>query len=231
MSADVFILAAGLGTRLRPITASIPKPLVKIQGKSLLERHLERLDSLGFHRVMINLHYLPELIREFVGDGSKWGLEVAYSYEPELLDTGGGIKNIESWIRSDRMLVINSDSLFAEDPPLEELLKSPSEMSLLVGPERGFTKLFTDGQGRLVGFDLKSMEGAQVVNYLGVMALGRDYIATLPTGVFSITKDCIPPLLSANREVRTVSYTAFWSDVGTPERLLEAERYFGVEIR
>jgi N-acetyl-alpha-D-muramate 1-phosphate uridylyltransferase len=223
MSCDVFILAAGLGTRLRPLTESVPKPLIEIKGKSLLEWHLERLQRLGFSRVMINLHYLPEQIKEFVGDGSRWGLAVAYSFEPTLLDTGGGIKNIESWIKSEKLLVINSDSFFGEDPPLRELIATSSDMALLVGPDRGFTKLSVNSTGRLTGFDTKSNNGGDAVNYLGVMKLNRSFVAELSCGVSSITKDYIPDLLKNGQLIESVFYGGFWSDIGTPERLAEIE--------
>ena len=86
------ILAAGRGERLRPLTDSTPKPLITVGGQTLIERHLQKLALAGFREVIINLAHLGDLIREALGDGSRWGLNVQYSQEPEgALDTGGGI--------------------------------------------------------------------------------------------------------------------------------------------
>lgn len=83
------VLAAGLGTRLRPITQTLPKPLVEIAGKTLLDHAIDRLAEIGVERVVVNLHYLPDLIERQLG--KRRDLEIRLSHEPELLDTGGGI--------------------------------------------------------------------------------------------------------------------------------------------
>ena len=85
------VLAAGLGTRLRPPTETIPKCLVPLAGRPLLDWTLRWLKDFGITECMINLHYYPEKVRELVGDGSQYGLKVRYSYEPELLGTAGAV--------------------------------------------------------------------------------------------------------------------------------------------
>jgi len=86
---NAMILAAGRGERLRPYTDSCPKPLLQIRGKALIEYHLEALAVAGISRVVINLSWLGEQIEAAIGDGSRYGLEVRYSHEPEALDTAG----------------------------------------------------------------------------------------------------------------------------------------------
>ena len=85
------ILAAGKGTRLRPLTLTTPKALVEVAGQSLVARHLHRLAAVGVQRVVVNVHHLADQVRAAVGNGSEFNLEVVYSYEEELLETGGGI--------------------------------------------------------------------------------------------------------------------------------------------
>jgi len=221
---DVFLLSAGLGTRLRPLTDTLPKPLVAVDGVPLIERHLIRLAAQGFRRVMINLHYLPDQIRAFVGDGSRWSLEVEYSFEPTLLDTGGGIKKIEPWIRSPELLVLNSDSVFDDSLELAALCGRGGQMTLLVGPDRGFTKLYLNPDGTLR--QLGGEASGAAVNYLGAMSLQSSLTAGFPEGPFSITTGVIPGILSAGGVVHTHSFSGFWSDVGTPERLELASKYF-----
>ena len=86
------VLAAGLGKRLRPITHATPKPLLEVGGKSLIEHQLERLKDAGIEDVVINLHHLGDQIQSRLGDGTRLGINISYSIEPELLETGGGIK-------------------------------------------------------------------------------------------------------------------------------------------
>ena len=87
------ILAAGLGTRLRPLTDTIPKPLLPVGGTPLVLWNLLLLRANGIQEVIINLHYLGAMIEEALGDGSRWNMRITYSYEPELLGTGGGAEN------------------------------------------------------------------------------------------------------------------------------------------
>jgi len=93
------LLAAGKGERLRSILKTIPKPMVKVYGKPILEHNIEWLKSYGITDLYINLHFLPEKIRDYFNNGRKWGVKIDYSYEPELLGTAGAVKKIarELW--------------------------------------------------------------------------------------------------------------------------------------
>jgi len=103
------VLAAGLGTRLRPLTDDTPKCLIPLAGHPLMDWTLGWLHDHGVTECMINLHYLPGKVRDFIGDGSRYGLRVHYSFEPELLGTAGAVKNVEAFF--DRpFFVIYSDN-------------------------------------------------------------------------------------------------------------------------
>ncbi|MBI2633870.1 MAG: NDP-sugar synthase [Parcubacteria group bacterium] len=100
------ILAAGLGTRLRPLIGEdIPKVMVSLGGKPLLLRTIELLKSQGFNEFCLNLHYLPEVITDYFGDGTNLGVPMQYSYEPELLESGGAIKKMQPWLTEDFAMV------------------------------------------------------------------------------------------------------------------------------
>src|SRR4030095_15012417 len=86
------ILAAGFGSRMRPLTDTLPKAMVPVAGRPLLERHVERLRAHGIEEIFINLHYLPEVIRSHFGDGSRWGVRIDYELEPQIRGTAGGVK-------------------------------------------------------------------------------------------------------------------------------------------
>ena len=94
-----FILAAGLGTRLRSLGLDMPKVMVPIGGKPLLEYHLELFKRQGIREFIVNLHYLPEKITDYFGDGSRFGVSITYSLEPELLGTAGAVKKMEANLR------------------------------------------------------------------------------------------------------------------------------------
>ena len=106
------ILAAGLGTRMRPLTDTVPKPLLKVGGKYLIAYHLENIAKTDITDVVINTHWLAEKIPAALGDGSRWGLNIHYSHEPELLETAGGIANAMQTLvgdGDDRFLLLNGD--------------------------------------------------------------------------------------------------------------------------
>jgi NDP-sugar pyrophosphorylase family protein len=105
------VLAAGRGTRLAPITNTTPKPLVPVGGRPLLEHILDLLRAGGIEDVVVNLHHLGHVIERHLGDGSRFGLHIRYSWEDPILDTGGGIKRAEPLLAGEPFVVINGDSL------------------------------------------------------------------------------------------------------------------------
>src|SRR5690242_19176798 len=109
------ILAAGLGSRLRPLTNTIPKPLLPISGTRLIVWNLLLLKRYGFHAVVISLHHLLPTIEQALGNGSKYGLRTYYSHEPVILGTAGGIKQAEPNFSGELVLVLNGDTLFELD--------------------------------------------------------------------------------------------------------------------
>lgn len=95
------ILSAGLGTRLQPLTDKMPKVMIPIAGKPLLEHNIEQFKKYGVSEFFINLHYLPDVIKDYFGDGSKWGVKITYHFEPEILGTAGGIKSFEPYLNDE----------------------------------------------------------------------------------------------------------------------------------
>ncbi len=105
-----FILAAGEGKRLRPFTEKIPKPMISIAGKPILQHNIEFLAHWGIFEIAINLHHCPEVIENYFGNGAKFGVNITYSYEPELLGTAGAVKKLEKFM-GERFLVVYGDNL------------------------------------------------------------------------------------------------------------------------
>jgi NDP-sugar pyrophosphorylase family protein len=105
------LLAAGLGTRLRPLTDHLPKCMVPVGGKPILEHTIEWLKSYAVTEVMINLYYLPQSVMEYFGDGSKWGTKITYSVEKEILGTAGGVKKVAQFFEEEAFIVWYGDNL------------------------------------------------------------------------------------------------------------------------
>lgn len=235
-NADLLILAAGFGTRLGSITEQQPKALVAVGGKPLIVWNIELAAAAGFKRIFINLHYLGERIRSALGDGSRWGLCIEYSDEqPQILDTGGAIRNIEHLLAHDLLITMNCDALLGRDFSLSGLLgahrQQPEALATLVlrrdKRAEQFGALGVNPAGRIVSFLGKTYLRdtiTEVLMYTGVQVVSRALIARMPPAgsIFSITRDTYPQLLSEGGYLSSLRYDGLWNDVGTPERLAEA---------
>ena len=238
---DIFILAAGFGTRLRPLTDTCPKPLIKIAGKTLLERNIESLVRSGAKRIIVNVHYLAEQIISFLGNGSKWGIEIVISREDPILDTGGGIKKIENILQHDILLTMNSDILLPDDfdfiPLLETHNSYQDTLSTLIlradADSKKYGEIGIGDDSRIYSFlNVQSADiiGKKIDNYMytGIQFINRQAFSIMPAvgTVFSITRDFYAPLLSQQYELRGIVYSGYWSDVGTLESLANAQKEF-----
>src|ERR1019366_1070199 len=111
MNVPARVMAAGAGTRLRPLTQTIPKPMVPIVNRPVLEYTVENLRRHGITEMVFNLHSHPELIRRHFGDGTSRGVKIQYSHEPRLLGTAGGVKKVEAFLKQGTFLVLSGDGL------------------------------------------------------------------------------------------------------------------------
>jgi MurNAc alpha-1-phosphate uridylyltransferase len=207
------ILAAGRGERLRPITDEVPKALVEVGGKSLLEYHLERVGAAGIGTVVINLGWHGERIVERVGSGARFGLEVLYSDETDgVLETGGGIHKALPLLGGDPFLVINAD-IFTDMPVPDERLSADDLGHLVLVP----TPAYRDhGDFDLVDGRVRR-SGRPGLTYAGFAIYRPEFFAGCESGRFSVV-----PLMYRAAEAGRLSgsvYAGGWADVGTPERL------------
>jgi N-acetyl-alpha-D-muramate 1-phosphate uridylyltransferase len=217
------ILAAGLGKRMRPLTDHTPKPLLKIAGKPLLQYHLESLTSSGVAEVVINLAYLGEQIRDFVGDGSRFGLNVFYSPEPEPLETGGAIAHALPLLGDAPFLLINGD-VWTDYAPVK-LAHKPLEKNrlgrLLLVPNPDFHP--TGDFGLTDSGALSHAPNHARYTFAGISLLRPALVTNYPD------KRRKFPLLEAlnaailGEQLEGEVHTGLWSDVGTPERLQALE--------
>ncbi len=237
LKTDVLLLSAGFGTRLRPLTENIPKPLIKIGKKTLLEICLDRISSFNQNTVFINTHYLAEKISLFLKSyENKSNLNIKVIYEKNILDTGGALKNIMPLVSSNNIIVINSDILLGEDFNFEFLLdahlnhlKNPIA-TLVLRKDKEHKKYGSIGiskENRLVSFlgkDFNIDKTNLNLMFTGVSIWSKEVFLYLNSlnKKFSLTKDLIPVLLSNRKWINSIVYNGYWSDVGTKEKLKEA---------
>jgi MurNAc alpha-1-phosphate uridylyltransferase len=219
------ILAAGRGERMRPLTDTVPKPLLAVGGKSLIVWHLERLARAGLRQVVINHAHLGAQIEVALGDGGRWGLSIIYSPEPEgALEAAGGIANALPLLGHDEpFLVINGDIWCDWDVAQVAGVLSPGDLAHLVlvpnppqHPQGDFSL-----HGSEVGADTAT-GGAQKFTFSGIGVYRPQLFADIRRG--ELAK--LAPLLRAAMAERRVSgelHRGHWVDVGTPQRLAELD--------
>ena len=229
------VLAAGLGIRLRPLTESVPKPLLPLGPYPLLVWNLLLLRRHGVEHVMINLHYLGEQIRQTLGDGSQWHMHLSYSYEPVLLGTGGGIKRVEEFFEGRPFLVLNGDTI--ADLDVSRLVarhrkqEALATMALRDDPEVEHWGVIETGaddrvlriQGK--GRPAKEEDGPAFRRmFAGVHVLDPVMLRHVPQGAFSSIIDAYVWWLERGAMVAGYVFSGYWSDVGTPERYAQVQR-------
>ena len=211
------LLAAGLGQRMGERSLDCPKPLLPIGDTTLIERHLKALQVAGFEDVVINVWYLADQIKNKLGDGSAYELNIRYSEENERLETGGGIKFALPLLGEDPFLLISSDVLTNMDygafaAGLAD--DADGHLMLVDNPDH-----HPQGDFSLVGNRLALSE--QRLTYSGIGVFRAEPFHESKDTVFPL-RDVLFPLLHHNR-LTGQKWDGYWSDVGTPARLSQAE--------
>ncbi|MFN3712521.1 MAG: N-acetylmuramate alpha-1-phosphate uridylyltransferase MurU [Alcanivoracaceae bacterium] len=212
------ILAAGLGTRMRPLTDHTPKPLLKAAGKSLIEWHIDRLKAAGFIELVINTAWLGEQMEAALGDGSRYGVSIVWSREGTPLETAGGIRRALPLLGDAPFAVINGDIWTDYDFCR---LPEPAGLAHLVlvdNPEHHPKGDFgLDSAGRVRD------NGAPTLTFSGIGVYRPELFRELPDGEAKLA-----PLLRTAMAQDAVSgehFTGDWWDIGTPQRLSQLDAY------
>jgi mannose-1-phosphate guanylyltransferase len=218
-------MAAGLGTRLRPLTYEVPKPMVPVANRPVIEHLLMLLRVQGFGEVIANLHWFPETIEGRFGDGFALGVDLTYSYEEELLGTAGGVLNVRDWLTEggDDFVVMAGDAL--TDVDLRALVDAHAANDGIVtmtvkqvANVREYGVVVTGADGRIQGFQEKPDPAEALSDRANAMiyALNRevfDYFPDKPDPDFA--KDVFPALLDNDVPFYVHDADAYWNDVGS----------------
>jgi NDP-sugar pyrophosphorylase family protein len=219
------ILAAGLGTRLRPLTDGVPKALVRVAGRPVMEHTLELLAAHGFRELYVNVHHHAESIMGHFGDGSRWGVEITYSHEAELLGTAGGVKKLEGSLGKGTFLVVSGDALTDLDLAslwdfhrrkggLATLVLTPVEDPSLYGV------VITDEDGRITGFQEKPPRERALSDLAnsGIYVFEPEALKMIPADSFyDFGSQLFPRFLEEGRDFYGYRHSDYWNDVGSLE--------------
>ncbi len=226
------ILAAGLGTRLRPLTNTIPKPLLPVGGTPLIVWNVLLLKRHGFHHVVINLHHLGPMIEQALGDGSKFGIRIVYSHEPIILGTGGGIKQAEPHFSGEPVLVLNADTLVEMDlEALADFHRTHGAAATLVLREDndavdwGLVEVGDDHRIlRITGKGRIGVSASMHRMFAGIHIFHPRLLQQVPKGVASSIIDPYVAAIERGDPILGYDLHGYWSDIGTAERYAQAEK-------
>ncbi|HEX3578998.1 MAG TPA: NDP-sugar synthase [Thermoanaerobaculia bacterium] len=222
------VLAAGYGTRLRPVTYTMPKPIVPLGGRPLMGWAVEALLAAGIQDFVVNLHHLPEPIERYLRDRYAGRAQFEFSFEPEILGTGGGVRKVRSLLENEsEFFLVNGDTI--QFPPYDLLRASRSQHDALAAltlrhPPAGdrFTPVYFD-DGVITGF---GKGGGEALMFSGTHLISNRIFDYLPDKDFSgIVDEVYQPLIDSGRErIAGVVDDGLWFDIGTPQRYMTASR-------
>ncbi len=227
------ILAAGLGTRLRPLTDSLPKPLLPIAGRPLIVWSLLLLRRYGITEVIVNLHHLGHLIEKELGDGARLGMRVSYSREPVLLGTGGGMKHAASFFQGEAFFVLNGDTL--ADLDLGAMIArhrtsgAVATLALRDDPDVDrWGAVDTDAEGRVLaitGRGRPRQDGMSIRRmFAGIHVIEPKVLEDLPAGQPSSIIGAYVRRLERGALISGYELKGYWSDIGSIERYEQAKQ-------
>ena len=229
MIKQAFILGAGFGSRMRPLTDTIPKPMVPLAGKPLIDHVIDRLTSVGVEKIVVNVHYLADVLENHLR--KKNDVEIIISDErDELLDTGGGVLKALHHFGDEPFFIHNSDSVWVENGHnnLAEMVKlfDPQKMDNLLCLANRHTSLGYDGNGDflLSNEGLISRKPKEVASdhvFIGASLATKNLFDQSPKGAFSLNK--LWDAAIAKNRVYGIKHQGIWMHVGTTEALSQAE--------
>ncbi|MBI4534622.1 MAG: NDP-sugar synthase [Candidatus Melainabacteria bacterium] len=217
------VLAAGVGSRLDPLTTQIPKPLVPVANRPVMEHLLRLLKHHGVTQVVSNLHYLPERLVEYFGNGSKLGLDIQFYLEEKLSGDAGGVRACKEFLHDETFLVLMGDLL--TDIDLSSLVKEHKKKGAIatiavkqVADVSQFGVVLTNEQGFITGFQEKPdpKEALSNLASTGIYILEPEVFQYIPqNGEYGFGRQLFPALVSIGAPVLGIEVFSYWSDVGT----------------
>ncbi|MDT4937316.1 MAG: mannose-phosphate guanylyltransferase, partial [Pseudonocardiales bacterium] len=219
---DAVILVGGMGTRLRPLTLSAPKPMLPTAGVPFLTHLVARIRDAGVTHIVLGTSYRAEVFESYFGDGSALGVDMEYVVEDEPLGTGGGIRNVSDQLRGDTVMVFNGDVLSGVD--LRALLathdRTAADVTLYltkVDDPRAFGCVPTDADGWVTAFLEKDPDPVTDQINAGAYVFRRPVVDSIPAGrPVSVERETFPGLLASGARLAGHVDSTYWRDLGRP---------------
>lgn len=215
------ILAAGLGTRLRPLSLELPKPVIPVLGRPLCTYNIEFLRRSGVREFLLNLHSKPKLIQQRVTGWAGGKIPVRYTLEPLILGTGGGIRNAADFLRAGTFVAMNGDTVlrfpFASALAFHREHRALATLVLLPDPWKRYTPVWTDREGRVTGFGGEAGEGIRSGFYTGCQIVEPELLSRVPPeGASCIIRETYTPLIREGAPVFGYRTTGTFLEFGSP---------------
>jgi len=219
------ILAAGLGTRLRPLTDEKPKALVPVVNKPVIVWNIEYLKSHGVTHMIVNAHHHHRQVMDFLDNGRPFGVEIEVVVEPEILGTGGGIKNTEDFWDDEPFIVINADII--TNIPLDQAyahhLASGALATMVLHDRPPYNKIRLNRDGRII--EIPRQYGTKGLAFTGVHIISPELLEHIRHRGFSDIVDCYRQLIQSGESLNAFPAQGhFWQDIGSPADYLAANR-------
>ena len=224
-------LAGGKGTRLQPLTDKVPKPMVQIMNKPLLERTMVNLKNCGISEIVISSCYMSRYIQDYFGDGGQLGLNIKYIVEEVPLGTGGAIKNAESMF-NDTFIIFNADILSDIDiMKFVDFHKSSKVLATIAAIEvedpSAYGAIESDSKGYIVSFIEKPKPEEILSNYInaGIYIIEPEIFAEISGDcVVSLERDVFPKILKKGHKLAVYKDSSYWADIGTLEKYMQVHK-------
>lgn len=217
------ILAAGLGTRLRPLSYELPKPIVPVLGRPLCSYNMEFLSRSGVKAFVMNLHRQPKLIQQRVAGWAGRKLPVDYTVEPEILGTGGGIRNAGDFLKEGTFVTANSDTVvrfpFASALAFHREKRALATLVLFPDPDRRYTPVRIDEEGRIAGFGAAA-GGSRSGFYTGFQIVEPDLLREIPPGPSCIVRETYRRLAAGGAPLFGFLSSGTFREFGSPSDYL-----------
>lgn len=227
------VLSAGYGTRLGELTKELPKPMLPIQGRPLLEYIICHLARHHFNQIAINLHFMPEVIHTYLGDGSRFGVQIEYSYEPELLGTAGGVKKMADFLGKDEVFLVHYGDVITDQDftAMLDFHRQHQALTTLLLHQRAYSNsvVSLDAEQRIIGFLERPTDGERRgvqspwVNS-GICLCAPSILNDIPDDtVCDLPRDIFPKLIQSRR-VFGFPLSGYRCAIDSPDRLMTAQQ-------
>jgi len=219
------ILAAGLGTRLQPLTTKKPKALIPVVNRPIIGRTIDYLKKHGVTRIVVNAHHHFQQIRDYLNDGKGFGLDIEVFVEPEILGTGGGIKNASDFWDDDPFIVINSDILTDIDlgHVYEHHRESGNIVTLALHDCEPFNQIRIDNNQKII--DIAPNKEPGRLAFTCIHIIEPELLSHIPDSGYSDIIDCYRRLIQFNKSINAyLAKDHYWHDIGNADNYIKANK-------